>query len=134
MARTPQLTPDSQFPEQAIQRSKQDFPKADNTGGDTWTWNIASAPDQVAPWGRAVALRDRQLRDFWPTEPYLAGAVSNVSFRHATLEWEIRGSDRVAQAVTDILISAIAGDSFGWVPFMEKFTQDMATQDNGGVF
>jgi hypothetical protein len=131
MARIPSLTPDSQFPEQAIQRSKQEFPNADNAGGFAWTWNIASAADQIVPWGRSVALRDRQIRDFWPTEPYLAGAVANVSFRHSTLEWELRGPAKVAQAVTDILNSMIAGDTFGWVPGMLKFTQDMEVQDNG---
>jgi len=132
MPRTPSLTPDSQFPEQAIQRSVQEFPKADNTGGFTWTWNIASAADQIVPWGRAVAMRDRQLRDFWPTESYLAGAVANVSFRNSVFDWEIRGvGSKVQQAVTDILLSAIAGDSFGWVPFIQKFSQDLYTQDNG---
>jgi hypothetical protein len=77
-------------------------------------------------------MRDRQLRDFWPTESYLAGAVANVSFRNSVFDWEIRGGGvKVQQAVTDILLSAIAGDSFGWVPFIQKFSQDLYTQDNG---
>src|SRR5574342_843317 len=103
------LAPINQFPEPALTRSVQEFPREDSPGqGMIFTWNIASAADAITPWGRSVYLRDRQLRDFWPTEPYLAGAVSNVSFRHATLEWELRGPERVAQAVTDILNSAIA--------------------------
>jgi hypothetical protein len=131
--RPPNLQPESQFPGDAIQSSVQKFPVvAEGTpGGFTFTWNIASAADQVAQWGTNVVLRDRQLRDFWPTETYLAGAVASVSFRNATLDWEIKGPDAVAQASTEMLQSAIAGDAFGWVPFIEKFSQDLFTQDNG---
>jgi len=132
--RIPSLTPDNQFPELAIQRSVQEFPKQDTSGGWTFTWNIKSAADKILPWGRNVVARDRQLRDFWPTETYLAGAVANVAFRNAAFEWEIRGGGKkVEQAVTDILTAAIAGDSFGWVPFMQKFSQDLYTTDNGGI-
>src|SRR5512139_2473012 len=99
MARTPQLTPDDQFPKQALQESVQEFPKELEGTNITFTWNIASAADLILPWGRSVSVRDRQMRDFWPTEPYLAGAITNVGFRHAALEWEIRGgSDKVNTA------------------------------------
>ena len=136
MPNIPQLTPESQFPELALAESVQEPPKQNLLGGGglVFTWNIASAADSILPWGRNVAARDRQLRDFWPTETYLAGAVASVSFRNATLDWEIRGkkgSERVVQAVTDMLLAAIAGDTFGWVPFMEKFSQDLYTTDNG---
>lgn len=133
MSNTPQLVPESQFPEQALAESVQSIPRGDLLGGGglVFTWNIASASDSILPWGRNVAARDRQLRDFWPTESYLAGAVASVSFRNATLDWEIRGPKRVADAVTDTLNAAIAGDTFGWVQFMEKFSQDLYTTDNG---
>lgn len=134
--RPPALLPDSQFPEEALKRSVQVFPDANQMAGGTdlfgtFTWNIASAADAITPWGRAVMQRDRELRDFWPTESYLAGAVVSISFRNATLDWEIRGPERVSQAVTDMLNSAIAGESFGWVNFMKKFSQDLFSQDNG---
>ena len=135
MANTPQLIPDSQFPEQALAESVQRPPKTLDFmggGGLVFTWNIASAADSILPWGRNVGARDRQLRDFWPTETYLAGAVASVSFRNATLDWEVRNdSARVAQAETDKLNAAIAGDTFGWVPFIEKFSQDLYCTDNG---
>jgi len=133
MGRIPSLTPDSQFPKLALEQTVQEFPDPNNAPGSyVFTWNIASAADLVLPWGRNVALRDRQLRDFWHTEPYLAGAMANRSFRNAALEWEIKGGGKkVEQAVTDILNSAIAGDAFGWVPFMMKFSQDIDDQDNG---
>lgn len=132
--RTPQLVPENQFPKDALKASVQVPPKSGDLGGGglVFTWNIASAADSIIPWGRNVQKRDRQLRDFWPTETYLAGAVASVSFRNATLDWEIRHpSNSVVQAVTDNLNSAIAGDTFGWTKFMEKFSQDLYTTDNG---
>jgi hypothetical protein len=134
MANTPQLIPTSQFPDEALRQTKQEFPEAlSGAGGNfVFTWNIASAADAILPWGRNVRTRDRQLRDFWPSETYLAGAVANVGFLNATLDWELRGgSEKVTTAVTDMLNSAMAGDLFGWVPFMLKFSADLYTQDNG---
>ena len=133
MANVPRLVPDNQFPKEAIQQSVQEFPKADSViGGMVFTWNIATVADAISPWGRSVGIRDRQLRDFWPTEPYLAGAVANVSFRNAATDWKIRhSSNAIEQAVTDMLNSAIAGSSFGWEPFALKISEDGSTQDNG---
>jgi len=133
MGRPVTLAPDPNFPQEALAQSQQVFPKTDlDSGSMVFTWNVASAADQISPWGRNIYVRDRQLRDFWPTETYLAGAMANVAFRNSVFQWEIRGgSEKVNQAVTDILVSAIAGDSFGWVPFMQKYSQDLYTQDNG---
>lgn len=132
MAGVSPLVPDSQFPEQALDQSVQ-IPPRDTSGGGNFvfTWNIASSADSILPWGRNVAKRDQQLREFWPTESFLAGAQASVSFRNATLDWEIKGPTKVAQAVTDMLTAAIAGDTVGWVPFVEKTSQDLYTQDNG---
>src|SRR3990167_3421367 len=130
LGRPPDLAPINQFPQPAIAQSVQAFPKEDSPGqGVIFTWNIASAADAITPWGRNVHLRDRQLRDFWPSEPYLAGAQSSISFRNSTLQWDIKGTEKVSQAVTDILNTALAGDTFGWVPFMLKISQDLYTQD-----
>lgn len=125
------LQPGSQFPEVAIRESVIEFPRSGEGMPISFTFNLGSAADAVLPWGMNVKARDRQLRDFWPTETYLAGAVASVSMRNATFDWEIKGPDVLAQAVTDMLKSAIAGDTFGWVPFCEKFSQDLYTQDNG---
>lgn len=133
MARTPQLVPESNFPGDALQGSIQVPPDVLNAPASmVFTWNIASAADAISPWGRNVGLRDRQLRDFWPTEPFLAGSIANVSFRNAAYEWEVRGpSTTVEKAITDMLSAAIAGDSFGWSNFVMKYSQDLYTQDNG---
>lgn len=134
MPNVSQLIPENQYPKDALKRSVQEQPvMADIPGAGTmlFTWNIASATDTIQQWGRNVTIRDRQLRDFWPTEPYLAGAVGNVAFGKASLQWEITGPDRVSQAVTDMLKGAISGDTFGWTPFMLRFCQDLYTADNG---
>lgn len=133
MARNPQLTPDNQFPGDALGASVQKPPS--NISVPTsmlFTWQIATAADAISPWGRNPQLRDRQLRDFWPTESFLAGSIANVSFRNAAYDWEIRGSStKVEQLVTDMLKASIAGDAFGWKNFVLKFSQDLYTQDNG---
>lgn len=131
--RPAQLTPENEFPRQAVRQSVQDFPKPEETPGNlVMTLNIASAADIIQPWGYNVAWRDRQMREFYPSEPYLASAIADVGFMSSTLQWEIKAkSDVVEQAVSDILTTAIAGDTFGWVPFIEKVVQDLKTQDNG---
>lgn len=132
-ANTPQLVPDSQFPEDALKRTVQEQPKpVEGATGGWFTLTLASAADAITAWGRDVRRRDRQLADFWPTEPYLAGTMASISFRNSTLDWEIKGgSDRVIEAVTNMLNSAVAGDTFGWVPFIERISQDLYGRDNG---
>lgn len=137
MARPVALTPESQFPEDALKQTVQKFPDAQDAfpaGGGDWTFTLqlGTAADSITPWGRNVLMRDRELRDFWPTETYLAGTVASQSFRDSTLDWRIIAtSTKIEQAVTDMLSAAIAGESFGWVPFMLKGSQDLYTQDNG---
>lgn len=135
MPNVAQTVPTNQFPQQALAQTVQEFPKAMEGlggGGFVFTWNIASAADSVVPWGRNVGLRDRQLRDFWPTESFLAGTVAEVSLRNASYDWEIRSSsDRITQLVTDMLGASIAGSEFGWIPYVQRISQDLYTTDNG---
>jgi hypothetical protein len=135
MPRNPDLQPDSQFPKKAIDGSKQVFPSVDGTsasGSALFTWDIASAADAITAWGRNVQRRDYELREFWPTETFLAGAFSSVCFNRASMDWEIRSpSEKVNQAVTDMLKSAIAGPEIGWTPFELRGTQDLYGTDNG---
>ena len=135
MPNVSRMQPENNFPDQALQETIQKFPDQANTSPNLFdgslTFMLASAADAISPWGRSVALRDMQLRDFWPTETYLAGAVANVCFRNAAFRWEIHGPTSIETAVTDMLTSAISGDTFGWVTFIEKLSQDLYTQDNG---
>ncbi len=68
MARIPGLQPESQFPQPAINASKQVFPSVDGSsvpGGALFTWDIASAADSITKWGRNVQRRDFSLRECW---------------------------------------------------------------------
>lgn len=129
----PKLAPENQFPIPALEESIQKQPSAQNSiGGATLILNIASSADFILPWGENVKFRDQQLRKYWPTESYLAGAVTNTCMRDAAFDWEIQGpSQKVIQAVTEMLLSAIGRDMIGWVPFIHLFSQDLRTQDNG---
>ena len=133
MANTPVLAPENQFPIQAIEESIQVQPKPESMlGGGILTINLALNADVIVPWGANPVLRDQQLRAYWPSESFIAGAVASTSFRNSTADWRIKGpSEKVAQAVTDMLHRAQAGDMIGWVPFIQKLSQDMYTQDNG---
>lgn len=134
MANTPRLTPEDQFPKDALKESIQPQPQPNELPwqGGVFTLFLATAADQITPWGKNVDKRDRELRDFWPTEPYLAGAITTVAARNSAFDWEIQGpNEKVNQAVTDMLNTAIAGDKIGWVEFIQKLSLDECTQDNG---
>lgn len=133
MPNVSKLAPEGDFPVEAIQQSVQvQPPDASPFQGGFLTIGIASVADQITAWGRNTKARDKQLREFWPTESYLAGAVANVAFRNSTFDWEIKGpSDRVNQAVTDMLHRAMGRDKVGWSDFVKIHSQDLYTQDNG---
>lgn len=133
MANRSQLEPESQFPLQAIEESKQDFPKAGESSGTLLlTLNIASAADMITPWGWNTARRDQELREFWPTESNLAGAVSNVCLRNSAYRWRIKhSSSRIEQVVTDMLTGAIGpSGQVGWTSFETAGSQDYYCTDN----
>lgn len=133
MPNVSKLQPDDQFPKQVLAESVQVQPPTEAYSGKYLTLLLASAADYITPWGMNQVRRDQQLRDFWPTESYLAGAVANVCFRNAGFDWEIReGSEKVNQATTDMLRRAIGGDKVGWSHFVKSFSQDLYTTDNGG--
>lgn len=133
MGRPAQLAPEDQFPRPAIAQSVQVQPKPAEGAGGTFILQLAASADSIIDWGRNTVARDRELRKYWPTESVLAGALVNVCFRNATFDWEIKGpSEKVINATTDMLNTAIAGDKVGWVEFTHRFSQDLYSQDNGG--
>lgn len=136
--RKPLLEPDNQFPAEALKGSVQKFDTAEGTdwtgGSSLFTWNLGSAADAITPWGKNVKRRDKELRDFWPSETYLAGALSSVCSQRATMDWEIMGpNERIVQILTDMLNAAIgpAGQEIGWIPYEMGGCQDLYSQDNG---
>lgn len=87
--------------------------------------------DTITPWGGPIATRDKQLRDFYPTEPILASAIGGWAMQHAAFDWKIEGPKYTRDAATQMLHSCISGNTIGWIPFIEAFSVDLGTQDNG---
>ena len=101
-------------------------------GGDGLILNLVSVADSFTPWGRNPKLRDRQLREFWPTEPILASALYSTVIRNASFSWTLEGPPNTVAAVQQILHEADFGR--GWSNFITKFAIDLFTQDNGAFF
>lgn len=125
----PRTRPD--FPTQAIQRSVVEHDET-ATPIAPLTFYLATAADSITPWGKNPAKRDKELREFWPTENTLAGALYSVSGRNAAYKWELKGdAERTKSAVEWMLHNALAGQTRGWTDFMLKFSLDYYSQDNG---
>lgn len=123
------------FPERAIQETVQAFPKVDQNlffpSHNAFTFYMASVAERLTPWGKNVAKRDRELRQFWPSENMLASAIATVCQRNAAFNWVIEGSPRLKEAIEFVLHNAISGETRGWVPFTLSVSQDLYSQDNG---
>jgi hypothetical protein len=128
----------SPFPDKAIERSVVSFPPVSQGFGPaqqiSLTLHMASMADIITPWGKGVMRRDRELRDFWPTENMLAGAIGGVCMRNSAFEWKVEGPKLTRDATTFMLHSALAGTVQGWMPFISAISLDMLTQDNGAFF
>lgn len=133
MAKIDTKTEPTNFPADALDLTTMKFPKAEEQHLEsTLILDLFSVGQRIAPWGTGYKIRDRQLRDFWPTEPYLAGSIFSVAIRNANYEWEIKGPDeKVVNALTDMLNGSITNMNFGWQEFMKATTQEQLSQDNG---
>ncbi len=99
---------------------------------DALVLNLVSVADSFPVWGRNPKSRDRQLREFWPTEPILASALYSTVIRNASFSWTLEGPPNTVAAVQQMLHQADFGR--GWSNFITKFTIDLFTQDNGAFF
>jgi len=88
---------------------------------------FATVADEISRWWSPN--RDRQLREFWRTEPLLASAIFTVMSRQAAFTWTLDGEPGPVKKAHDILTHADLGQ--GWLSFIEKGTEDLCTQDNG---
>lgn len=91
-----------------------------------WLGGVA---DGIFQWGTAPKARDRQLREFFPKESYLLGALGTVAARNAGFSWTLEGPDRTVKRSQDMLLNANYGK--GWDSFIEETTMDLNTQDCG---
>lgn len=114
----------------AIRRSVQTLPQSlYEQPRNSFVLQLASAADEIMPWGRNVIFRDRQLRQFWMTEPTLAGAVTSTAATRAAYSFTLDGPPRTVKAAMDMLQAADFGK--GLVSLLIKTGIDVLTQDNG---
>jgi len=100
---------------------------------------VAQAAQSITPWGVSFKTRDRELRSFWHTEPWLASVVYSVSIRNASFAWEIVGSDpaqpRPRNTVAKVLQILNSSDrGHGWKSLLIKTCIDLYCQDNGAFW
>lgn len=99
--------------------------------GNLMLW-VGGQADEIETWGRNVKRRDRQLREFVPTENVFASALGTIVARNAAFDFSVEGPPRTASRVHDILENANNGK--GWVDFVSKVSYDLYTQDSGAFF
>ena len=107
-------------------------PGALNAGVDNYSpfiISLATAADSIFPWGSYPRQRDQQLRQFWPTEHYLAGSISTTTQRYAALDWALDGPPQVVRHYQEVLEGCQFGK--GWGEMMSMVCLDLFTQDNG---
>jgi hypothetical protein len=103
-----------------------DFPQLANF---SITAQFADAADTIPSWGMTPGTRDRYLREFWPGEPWFAGALYNTVGRYTALGWSLTGGPRTIAAMQEKLNNSEEGA--GWNALMAKTLIDLYTQDNG---
>lgn len=120
------------FEPDVLRRSVQVEPPGQGVGyrdGFSGLFFIAQAADEMEPWGRAVKLRDRQLREFIPVEPWFASALGIVAARNAAFSWVLEGPETQTDRMQRVLQTANFGK--GWAHLMAQITVDLSTQDSG---
>jgi hypothetical protein len=110
----------------AIRRSVQEFPEA--TGFGHFLISIAAAGDIIPAWGENQPYRDQALREFYPTEPWLASTTASLA-RNAAFSWTLEGPQRTCNSIQEMLHLSDFGK--GWVSLLLKISADLYTQDNG---
>lgn len=91
---------------------------------------LATAADEIPIWGTNVRWRDRLLREFYKTEPLLAGVVYGTSSRYASFKYVLSGPKRQVDIMQRILHNSEHG--YGWQKLMIKVIKDCLSQDNAG--
>lgn len=97
---------------------------------NTITLNLVTTASKITPWGVDWVKRDRELRAFWPKEPYLASAIYSIAATRSAFTWHLSGPPKTVSAVHEMLSHSDLGN--GWLSLMFKVAIDVLTQDNGG--
>lgn len=107
-------------------------PPPDNMGGSALSElivNFATVADSFPAWGTSPAQRDILLRKFWPTEPILASAMTNMVAKYASLGWSLEGPSRTVKQTQLQLQYVEHGE--GLSALRSKIALDLFSQDNG---
>ncbi|MBD3321884.1 MAG: hypothetical protein GF350_12380, partial [Chitinivibrionales bacterium] len=105
--------------ELAARSSVQDFPRDGTT--PSLILQVAVTADDAPKWW--TPRRDIYLDDFWPTEPFLAGAIYSVCSRNASFPFELSGPEDEVRWSQQLLAQADFGA--GWQTFLTKVTLDL---------
>lgn len=89
-------------------------------------FQLAQYADEAPVWWSS--RRDVYLRKFFPTEPYLCGAIYSVISRNASFRFEFTGPERAVQLAWKLVRTA--NIMKGWQNFALKVSLDLLTQDN----
>ncbi len=116
-------------PIDALTRSVQTAPRSEVPLGASWLISLLQQSDGIIPWGHNPKGRDRQLREFLPTETGLVSAQAIVCARNAALSWKLTGEDKTIEAAQQMMNNANFGG--GWEQFVIQVSQDLYTQDSG---
>lgn len=109
----------------AMASSVQDFPTVRSR--PMTIIQIASIADEIPPWWSP--RRDYAIDRFWPTEPFLAGAIFSIASRNASFRYELTGPREQVKWAQQLFAQADFGR--GWHPFIMKVTLDLLTTGNG---
>lgn len=115
-----------------LKRTVQSLPADQWGSGQLLAFALATVADDITPWGTNPWIRDKQLRDFWPTEPILSGTIYSLAIRDAAMTLTFDGPPRTVQAIQNLFNSANLGK--GQLDFFLKLAIDLRTQDNGAFF
>lgn len=97
--------------------------------GTDYVLYFASVADDIPAWGSSPIDRDRKLREFWPTEPILAGSLFSISSRYAGFQWVLKGPERQVGISKRVFRNSEQGK--GWTTLILKTLIDLFSQDNG---
>ncbi|MFA5715366.1 MAG: hypothetical protein WC998_06485, partial [Candidatus Paceibacterota bacterium] len=112
-----------------ITKSVQVKPQYEELPRSSFVLQLATIADDITAWGNNPHYRDIQLRNFWPTEPYLASAIYTIVGRNAAFNWTLDGPPRTVKVIQNMLHNADLGR--GWLSFITKLSIDLFTCDNG---
>lgn len=100
---------------------------------------VANVADTITPWSITPLRRDKELREFYVSEPYLASTVYAVSARASGFKWEVVPADptkpkpiNTIREVTNILQNSNMGR--GWESLILETCADLYCQDNGAFW